>query len=97
MEPLDVAETHAQLPANGSGRGAEVRAILDGARAADPAEPFWTGVRELRDVDGRVEVDFQEPVEPRLLPAGSVEVECHLYDEEALAEAARRRSVSIPG
>jgi len=97
VEPLDVPETHAQLPANGSGRGAEVRAILDEARAGDPAEPFWTGVREIRDVDGRVELDFEEPVEPRLLPAGSVEVECHLYDEEALAEAARRRSVSIPG
>ena len=86
LEPLDVPETRAHLPAHGSGRGAEVRAILDGARAADPAEPFWTGVREMRDADGRVEMDFQEPVEPRLLPAGSVEVECHLYDSEVAVD-----------
>jgi hypothetical protein len=31
-------------------------------------------------------------MEPRLVPAGAVEVECHLYDEEALAEAERRRA-----
>jgi oligopeptide/dipeptide ABC transporter ATP-binding protein len=93
VEPLDVAVTQARLPANGAGgRGGEVRSILDRARAADPAEPFWTGVRDIRDVDGHVEIDWHEPVEPRLLPSGQVEVECHLYDEEALAEAARRRS-----
>ena len=92
VEQLDVPVTQARLPANGGGTAAEVRAILDRARGADPAEPFWTGVRKIADVDGHVEIDWHEPVEPRLLPAGSVEVECHLYDEEALAEAGRRRS-----
>jgi len=86
VEELDVPETRASLP------GREARAILDRAREADPAEPFWTGVRTIAEVDGHVEIEWHEPVEPRLLPAGSVQVECHLYDQEALAEAGRRRS-----
>jgi len=88
VEPLDEPVTHAELPA----RGGEVRGILERARESDPAEPFWTGVRRIAETNGHVEVDWYEPVEPRLLPTGSVEVECHLYDEEALAEAGRRRS-----
>ncbi|MGH2934359.1 MAG: oligopeptide/dipeptide ABC transporter ATP-binding protein [Gaiellaceae bacterium] len=96
VEELDVPVTHARLPVNGGGRGEEVRAILARAREADPAEPFWTGVRRIADVDGHVEVEWHEPVEPRLLPEGAVEVECHLYDEDALAEAARRRLTGNP-
>jgi len=46
--------------------------------------------------NGAVEVEWHDPVEPRLLPSGSVEVECHLYDEAALAEAARRRQIPHP-
>jgi hypothetical protein len=43
-----------------------------------------------------LELDWHDPVEPRLLQSGSVEVECHLFDEAALAEAARRRESGIP-
>jgi oligopeptide/dipeptide ABC transporter ATP-binding protein len=90
VEELDVPTTHVQLP------GREVEGILDRVRESDPAEPFWTGVRRVAAVDGHVEVDWFDPIEPRLLPAGRVEVECHLYDDESLAEAARRRESSIP-
>ena len=38
-----------------------------------------------------VEIEWHEPLEPRLLDVGPVQVECHLYDEDALAEAERRR------
>jgi oligopeptide/dipeptide ABC transporter ATP-binding protein len=90
VEDLDVPATHMRLP------GLEAEAVLERARESDPAEPFWTGVSRIASVDGHVEIDWHEPVEPRLLPAGPVEVECHLYDEEALAEAARRRGSAIP-
>jgi hypothetical protein len=48
-------------------------------------------------VDGHVEVQFHDPIEPRLLAAGDVQVECHLYDDEALAEAERRRAETKTG
>jgi oligopeptide/dipeptide ABC transporter ATP-binding protein len=93
---LDVPATHVRLAAHGSAHGADLGSLLERARAADPAEPFWTGVRRITAQNGALEVDWHEPVEPRLLPAGKVEVECHLYDESALAEAARRRESAIP-
>jgi peptide/nickel transport system ATP-binding protein len=96
MEALDVPKTQLKLQAHGGAHGADLQALLDKARAADPAEPFWTGVRRMADSNGALEVDWHEPVEPRLLPSGDVEVECHLYDEAALAEAAQRRQSRIP-
>jgi peptide/nickel transport system ATP-binding protein len=91
LEALDVAATHARLPAGRGGRGPDVRAILDRARAADPTEPFWRGVRRIEGVDGHVEIDWYEPIKPRLLPVGRVEVECHLYDPQARAQVAGPR------
>ena len=38
-------------------------------------------------------IRWHEPVTPRAIDVDGVSVECHLYDEEALAEATRRRSV----
>lgn len=90
LQPLEDPATHVRLP------GGAVDSILGEARAADPAEPFWTGVRRIESADGHVEIDWHEPVAPRLLPSGRVEVECHLYDEEALAEAEKRRRSGIP-
>jgi peptide/nickel transport system ATP-binding protein len=80
LSVLDSPATHARLPGN------DVAALLELVRAETPDEPFWKGVRKLDS-----EVEFHEPVEPRLLPVGDVEVECHLYDDAALAEAERRR------
>jgi oligopeptide/dipeptide ABC transporter ATP-binding protein len=96
IEELDVAKTRVRLAAHGGAQGADLRGILERARAADPAEPFWTGVRRVQDSNGALEVEWHDPVEPRLLPSGRVEVECHLYDEAALAEAARRRQIPHP-
>jgi oligopeptide/dipeptide ABC transporter ATP-binding protein len=96
VEELDVAKTRVRLAAHGGAQGADLRGILERARAADPAEPFWTGVRRVQDSNGALEVEWHDPVEPRLLPSGRVEVECHLYDEAALAEAARRRQIPHP-
>ncbi|MGH2972279.1 MAG: ABC transporter ATP-binding protein [Gaiellaceae bacterium] len=96
VEALDDPSTHLKWSAHGGATGADLRGILDRARAADPAEPFWTGVRRMEATNGALEIDWSDPVEPRLLPSGTVEVECHLYDDEALAEAAKRRQSRIP-
>ena len=73
MEDLDVAETHVRLAAHGGADGADLRGLLESAKASDPAEPFWTGVQEIRDANGSLEIDWYDPVEPRLLQSGSVE------------------------
>jgi hypothetical protein len=51
-------------------------------------------VRELRAGDGEAVVQFHEGIEPRHLATNGVEVECHLYDEEALRRAAEIASKS---
>jgi oligopeptide/dipeptide ABC transporter ATP-binding protein len=86
LEALDDAATRVRLP--GGDRALEV---LRRFRADDPGEPFWSGVRGLGAEGNHVEIEWWDPVEPRLLESGRVQVECHLYDEEAQAEAARRR------
>jgi peptide/nickel transport system ATP-binding protein len=96
IEALDEPVTHVRVEGHGGANGSDLRGILDRARAADPAEPFWSGVSRVADSNGALEVDWHEPIEPRLLPSGDVEVECHLYDEAALAEAAQRRGTRIP-
>ena len=97
VEALDVPSTHLRLSAHGDAHGGDLRALLDKARAADPEEPFWSGVRRIADANGELEIDWHDPIAPRLLPSGAVEVECHLYDEDSLAEAMERRRSGIPG
>src|SRR5262249_18523005 len=77
-----------------SRRGSDVMELLESVRAGDPAEPFWRGVRNIEAVDERVEIRWHEPVDPRPVDVDGVKVECHLHDDAALAEAARRRSAA---
>ncbi|HLX18917.1 MAG TPA: ABC transporter ATP-binding protein [Gaiellaceae bacterium] len=95
-ESLNEPATQARLHGHGGASGAELAGLLERARSADPADPFWTGVKRIAAENGALEVDWFDPVDPRLLPSGPVEVECHLYDEAALAEAAERRGARIP-
>jgi peptide/nickel transport system ATP-binding protein len=68
-----------RVEAHGGATGGDLHAILERIRQADPAEPFWTGVKAMTpDADG-VEIEWQERRVPRLVPSGPVEVECHLY------------------
>jgi oligopeptide/dipeptide ABC transporter ATP-binding protein len=84
---LDAPATHVRLHARGAAHAGELLAILERARADDPAEPFWSGVRHMHAGEDHVEIQWNEPIEPRLVPAGRVQVECHLYDERALSAA----------
>jgi oligopeptide/dipeptide ABC transporter ATP-binding protein len=61
--------------------------VLGSFRAEAPDDPFWKGVKRVDSAEGHVDVEFNEYLEPRPLPSGPVQVECHLYDDEALKQA----------
>ena len=69
-------------------------ALLDEIRDGSPDARFWKGVKRIA-VDGQfAEIEWHEPIAPRPLVQGETTVECHLYDEDALAEAERRRAAT---
>ncbi len=68
-----------RLAARGGARGDDLLAVLEQVRAGDPDEPFWKGVRHLHADGEAVEIEWNEPRDPKLVPAGRVQVECHLY------------------
>jgi peptide/nickel transport system ATP-binding protein len=93
---LDEPGSHVRL-APGSGHTAtELLALLDTIREESPELPFWKGVKRIAADGDHVEVEFHDPIAPRPLPQGDTTVECHLYDDEALAEAERRRGETAP-
>ena len=49
-------------------------------------------MRKLDAVGDHVAIRWHDPVTPRAIDVDGVSVECHLYDDEARAEAARRHS-----
>ena len=92
LSVLDAPATSARLPARSGASGAEVLGIVEAMRAENPEDPFWRGLRRVEAGDGHVDVEWNDPVEPRPLPVGDSLVECHLYDEEALAQAEAARA-----
>jgi peptide/nickel transport system ATP-binding protein len=89
---LDKPETDVVVPAGKSAATSDVLAVLERLRTEHRDEPLWTGVKRMAAVGKGVEVEFHEPIEPRLLTVDGVQVECHLHDPESLAEAERRRA-----
>jgi peptide/nickel transport system ATP-binding protein len=73
--------------------------LLDRIRDADPEEPFWRGVREMRADDHGATVTFHDGIDPGLVQEGPQQVACHLHDPQALAaaEEAKRRSGARTG
>jgi peptide/nickel transport system ATP-binding protein len=71
--------TAVRVPARGGATGGDLLAILERVRTDNPGDPFWTGVRAMHPGADALEIEWNEPREPRLVPAGAVEVECHLY------------------
>jgi oligopeptide/dipeptide ABC transporter ATP-binding protein len=94
LDALATPDTRVRLSPGKGSTAVEVAALLEAARDDDPAEPFWRGVRQISEDRGRVDIEWHEPREPRLRDVGGVEVECHLYNDDALSEATRRSSES---
>lgn len=92
LPALETPATKVRVKAGPGRTGADVIDLLDSIRREDSAEPFWTGVRQMSATGGTLEIEWHEPIAPRPLVHGAVTVECHLYDDDALAEAERRRS-----
>jgi peptide/nickel transport system ATP-binding protein len=95
LTALDTPAAKARLKAGQGHTGAEVLRLLETVHEEDPSEPFWTGVKGMGSDGGRVDVEWHEPVAPRPLARGDVTVECHLYDDDALTEAERRRATRV--
>ena len=89
---LDEPTTDVRLKAGAGKTGAEIVTLLESIRDETPDAPFWKGLRRMA-ADGQfAHVEWHEPIAPRPLDQGDATVECHLYDEDALAEAERRRA-----
>jgi oligopeptide/dipeptide ABC transporter ATP-binding protein len=95
---LSNPEAKVHLRAAKGASGGQIAELLADLRDGSPEEPFWRGVRTVSADERGVDVEWHEPVEPQLSPVGRVEVECHLYDRDALDEAeARSRSHTTSG
>jgi len=92
---FEMPSTNARLAAGKNARGSDVLRFLESVRAETSDDPFWRGIRRLDASEKHVEIEFHQPVEPRLLPVGGAQVECHLYDEDALREAEGRRTLTV--
>jgi oligopeptide/dipeptide ABC transporter ATP-binding protein len=88
LDALDEVSESAIVPAGDRASGGEVDELLERVRAEEPDARIWKGVREIEAVQGGARVQFHEGLEPRHLSVNGVEVECHLYDEEAKRRAA---------
>jgi peptide/nickel transport system ATP-binding protein len=66
-------------PATKAHLSGDVLGILEDIRDRDPDEPFWKGVGSVAKANGGVDIEWHDPIEPRLQPVGDVSVECHLY------------------
>ena len=87
LDSLDEPAYTARLSA-GSGHSArEVVELLERIRDEDSDAGVWRGVRGLRAEREQAVIEFHEGIDPRLLPTDGVEVECHLYDEDAKRRA----------
>jgi oligopeptide/dipeptide ABC transporter ATP-binding protein len=87
LDSLDEPSGVARLEASSGHSAAEVLELIERWRAEAPDDPFWKGVASV-DADGdAVVVRFREGLVPRELEIEGGTVQCHLYDEEALAKA----------
>jgi oligopeptide/dipeptide ABC transporter ATP-binding protein len=91
LDELDTPATECVLPAGHGRPGDDAMEVLERMRADAPDDPFWKGVAATELEPNGVRVRFHEGLEPRDVDADGTRVQCHLYDEDALAAAARAR------
>jgi oligopeptide/dipeptide ABC transporter ATP-binding protein len=95
LSTLDEPASQVRLRAGGGKTGADVVALLAAVREEVPELPFWKGVKRIEETGEYVDIEWHEPIAPRPLPHGEMTVECHLYDDDSLAESERRRAESL--
>jgi peptide/nickel transport system ATP-binding protein len=96
LDALDEISETAKVPAGEGMNGGDVVELLERIRDEEPDARIWTGVRELRAEEREAVVEFHPSLEPRHLEVEGVEVECHLYDEDAKHQAAEDAAESAP-
>jgi oligopeptide/dipeptide ABC transporter ATP-binding protein len=95
LSALDTTSTTLRLDAPAGRTGADLAALLAQVRADDPNEPFWRGVRQLTEGERHLDVVLADPFTPRLRPVERVQVECNLFDEDALRSAEAQTPAGI--
>jgi len=89
LDEMNVPSTSARIePASGH-TTAEVAEIIERLRIDAPDDPFWKGVAAIDTEGPAVSIRFHEGIEPRDVQEGPSRLQCHLYDEDALAAAQR--------
>jgi oligopeptide/dipeptide ABC transporter ATP-binding protein len=96
LDELDEPAPEAVLPAGAGHSGEDAAGVVEELRSAHPDDPFWRGISEQRVERDGVHVRFHEPIDPRDVEADGSLVQCHLYDQEALAAAERARGAATP-
>jgi oligopeptide/dipeptide ABC transporter ATP-binding protein len=91
LDVLDAPATECVLPAGPGRPGDDAMKVLERMRADAPGDPFWKGVAATELEPTGVRVRFHEGIDPRDVDADGTRVQCHLYDEDALAAAERAR------
>jgi oligopeptide/dipeptide ABC transporter ATP-binding protein len=95
LDELDVISETATVPAGERASGGQVAELLEHIQSQNPDARIWKGVREVRAAEGGAVVQFHEGIEPRHLSDDGVEVECHLYDDEAKRRSAENAAQAI--
>jgi peptide/nickel transport system ATP-binding protein len=95
LSVLDEPATRVRMKAGAGRAGADVVALLESIREERPDAPFWKGVRRIAADGAFAEVEWHDPLAPRPLAQGDSTVECHLYDEDALAQAERSSAGTV--
>jgi oligopeptide/dipeptide ABC transporter ATP-binding protein len=88
LDALDEPSEQALVPAGEHASAGDVQELLERVQAQEPEARIWKGVRAIRAVERGAIVEFHEGIEPRHLSVDGVEVECHLYDDDAKRWAA---------
>lgn len=81
---LDELDRSSHVAVLKPGRGhdvADVAALVHRLKGQDPDEPLWRGVAGIDQDSAGVTIRFYAGEDPRLRPAGGVEVACHLHPD----------------